>query len=410
MSAVEIRSRSERRLKLGVAGLGKAFSVMLPSLAAEPRIELIAAADPRPEATRRFAEDFGARVYASVEELCGDSNVEVVYLATPHQHHAEHVATAAAHGKHVLVEKPMAISLGECDRIIAAVEQAGIVLVVGHSHGFDRPILRAREIIAGGTVGAARMINAQYYTDFLYRPRRPEELVTAQGGGVVFSQGAHQVDIVRLLGGGKVARVRALTGAWDPARPTEGAYAAILDFADGPFASILYNGYAHFDGDEFCAGIGELGREKPADWYGGARRSLERAANAAEETALKQRRNYGGDDYRDPGAPSAAGAWYEHFGLVLVSCDRADLRPLPNGVMIYGDHEARFEPLPQPRVPRAEVFDELFDAIVMGRPPLHDARWAKATLEVCLAMLDSSRERREIALRYQVAVPSSHKV
>ena len=405
MSDVEIPSRPERRLRLGVAGLGRAFTVMLPSLAAESRIELVAAADPRPEATHRFVEDFGARAYRSVDELCADANVEVVYLATPHQLHAAHVAIAAAHGKHILVEKPMAISLEECDRIISAVEREGILLVVGHSHGFDRPILRAREIIARGEVGALRMINAQYYTDFLYRPRRPEELVTAEGGGVIFSQAAHQVDIVRLLGGGKVVSVRASTGAWDSARPTEGAYAALLNFANDAFASILYSGYAHFDSDEFCDGIGESGRKKTADSYGGARRSLERAASAAEEAALKQRRNYGGGDYHPAIEPSAAGAWYEHFGLVLVSCDRADLRPLPNGVMIYGDQEARFEALPQPRVPRAEVFDELFDAIVMGRPPLHDARWAKATLEVCLAMLDSARERREIVLRHQVAVP-----
>jgi phthalate 4,5-cis-dihydrodiol dehydrogenase len=409
MSDVETGSRPGRRLRLGAAGLGRAFTVMLPSLAAEPRIELVAAADPRREATRRIAEDFGARVYASVEELCGDADVDVVYVATPHQHHAEHVAIAAAHGKHILVEKPMAISLEECDRIIAAVERAGIVLIVGHSHGFDRPILRTREIIAGGEVGAVRMINAQYYTDFLYRPRRPEELVTAEGGGVVFSQGVHQVDIVRLLGGGRVASVRALTGAWDSARPTEGAYAALLNFANGAFASILYSGYAHFDGDEFCNGIGESGRKKTADWYGSARRSLRRAANPAEEAALKQRRNYGGGDYHPSAAPSAASAWYEHFGLVLVSCDRADLRPLSNGVTIYGDEETRFEPLPLPGIPRADVFDELFDAIVMGRPPLHDARWAKATLEVCLAMLDSARDRREIVLRHQVPVPSPRK-
>src|SRR6516225_765606 len=217
MSDVEIASRPERRLRLGVAGLGRAFTVMLPSLAAESRIELVAAADPRPEATHRFVEDFGARAYRSVDELCADANVEVVYLATPHQLHAAHVAIAAAHGKHILVEKPMAISLEECDRIISAVEREGILLVVGHSHGFDRPILRAREIIARGEVGALRMINAQYYTDFLYRPRRPEELVTAEGGGVIFSQAAHQVDIVRLLGGGKVVSVRASTGAWDSA-------------------------------------------------------------------------------------------------------------------------------------------------------------------------------------------------
>ena len=117
--------------------------------------------------------------------------------------------------------------------MIEATERAGVRLIVGHSHSFDRPILRAREIIAGGALGKVRMIQAQYYTDFLYRPRRPEELVTAQGGGVVFSQGAHQVDIVRLLGGGRVRSVRALTGAWDAARPTEGAYAALLTLRGG---------------------------------------------------------------------------------------------------------------------------------------------------------------------------------
>ena len=74
------------------------------------------------------------------------------------------------------------------------------------------------------------MITAINYTDFLYRPRRPEELDTAQGGGALFNQAPHQVDIVRLLGGGRVASVRAMTGAGIAARPTEGAYAALLTF------------------------------------------------------------------------------------------------------------------------------------------------------------------------------------
>src|SRR5205823_7610551 len=105
------------------------------------------------------------------------------------------------------------------------------------------------------------------------RPRRPEELVTASGGGVVLSQGAHQVDIVRLLGGGRVATVRAVTGAWDAQRPTEGAYAALLCFDGGVFASLTYSGYAHFDADEFCGGIGELGAAKEPASYGAARRN-----------------------------------------------------------------------------------------------------------------------------------------
>jgi phthalate 4,5-cis-dihydrodiol dehydrogenase len=397
---------------MGVAGLGRAFTVMLPTLLADRRVELVAAADPRPEATQRFAADFGARAHDSVAALCSNPDVEVVYVATPHEHHAAHVAMAASHRKHVLVEKPMAITLAECRQMIASADRAGVCLIVGHSHSFDRPILRAREIIASGAVGAVRMINAQYYTDFLYRPRRPEELVTERGGGVVFSQGAHQIDIVRLLGGGRVRSVRALTGAWDRNRPTEGAFAALLTFDDGAFASLLYSGYAHFDSDELCGAIGELGAPKDASQYGSARRNLKRAANADQEATLKSARNYGGAEYpkQTPTPATGGGAdnarWHQHFGWIVISCERADVRPLPTGVMIYGDAEARLDALPMPRVPRAEVIDELYDAIVHGRAPLHDGKWATATLEVCLAILQSSREEREVTLAHQVAVPS----
>jgi phthalate 4,5-cis-dihydrodiol dehydrogenase len=399
---------TERRLRLGVAGLGRAFTLMLPTLTADPRIELVAAADPRPEARARFAAEFGGRVCASVEALCADAEVEVVYVATPHQLHADHVEAAAAGGKHVLVEKPMAITLDECRRMIDAAERANVRLIVGHSHSFDAPILRAREIIASGALGAVRMINAQYYTDFMYRPRRPEELVTARGGGAVFSQAAHQVDIVRLLGGGRVHSVRAQTGAWDPARATEGAYAALLVFDDGSYASLAYSGYAHFDGDELCGGVGELGAVKSDRDYGAARRNLRRAADPGEETALKNARNYGGVDYveRAAAALPPAPPSHQHFGLVLVCCERGDLRPMPDGVMIYGDGERHLEPLPKPRVPRVEVIDELYAAVVSGRTPLHGGRWAMATLEVCLAMLRSAGEQRDVVLDHQVGLPS----
>jgi len=232
-------------LRLGVAGLGRAFMLMLPTLRADPRVRLVSASDPRDEARRRFLADFGGRAYEGVEALCADPDVDVVYIASPHQFHAEHVVAAARHGKHALVEKPIALTLAECETMIEASRQAGTLLLVGHSHSFDAPILRARALISEGSFGGVRMIHALNYTDFLYRPRRPEELDTKQGGGVVFSQGAHQVDIVRLLGGGKVRSLRAQTGAWDAARPTEGAYSALLTFEGGTFATLTYSGYAH---------------------------------------------------------------------------------------------------------------------------------------------------------------------
>jgi len=389
-----------RKLNLGVAGLGRAFTLMLPTFLADPRIRLVAAADPRPEARRQFADDFGAKDHQTIEALAADPDVEVVYLATPHQFHAAHTKLLANGGKHVLVEKPMAISLEECRSMIDAARAAKVHLIVGHSHSFDLPVLRARDLIAGGSYGDVRMIQALNYTDFMYRPRRPEELVTAQGGGVIFSQGAHQIDVVRLLGGGKVASVRAATGSWDPARPSEGAYSALLFFENGATASITYSGYAHFDSDEFCGWIAESGQAKDRNVYGAARKALGSVGSAADEASLKAARNYGGDAY----APAAQvqDRWHQHFGVLLVSCDRADIRPLSNGVMIYGDTERKFEALPKPAVPRTEVIDELYDAVVNDRPPLHSGAWAMATLEVCLAILESASERRDVALSHQI--------
>jgi phthalate 4,5-cis-dihydrodiol dehydrogenase len=386
-----------KKLKIGAAGLGRAFSLMAPTFSADPRVELVAAADPRPEALQKVSQDFGARGFSSFESLVKDPRVEVVYIATPHQFHAEQACLAASHGKHLLVEKPMALSLPECRAMIEAARAAGVQLVVGHSHSFDRPILEARKIIDQGAVGKVRMITALYFTDFLYRPRRPEELATALGGGVVFNQAAHHVDIVRLLGGGRVRSVRAATGAWDPARPTEGAYSCLLSFEDGAFATIVYSGYAHFDADEFCGWIAESGLPKHPGRYGTSRKALETAKN---ELSLKNKKNYGGADFSSPGGKRL----HQHFGPIIVSCEKADLRPLPSGVMVYANDAQRLEPLAAPAVPRAEVIDELYGAIVEGRAPLHSGEWALATMEVCIAILESARGQKEVELQNQIAL------
>ena len=392
------------RLRLGVAGLGRAFTLMLPALKQDDRVALVAAADPRPEARRQFAEEFSARTFASVEELCADADVDAIYIATPHQFHAAHAIRAAAAGKHVLVEKPMALTIEECRAMVAAAADANIQLIVGHSHSFDAPYQRAAELVQSGRFGAVRMIHAVNYTDFLYRPRRREELATQQGGGVIFSQAAHQVDVVRLLAGGRASSVRALTGAWDAARPTEGAYAALLTFDTGAFASLTYSGHGRFDTDEFCGWVGESGRRRDPAQYATARRLLRHVASADEEEALKNLRTYGATSAA-PAGSVAERLLHQHFGFVLVSCENADLRPMPDGVMIYADEKRWLEALPAPAIPRAEVIDELTGAVLHGRSPLHSGHWGLATMEVCLAILQSAREQKEIALTHQIGVP-----
>jgi phthalate 4,5-cis-dihydrodiol dehydrogenase len=393
-------------LRLGVVGLGRAFMLMLPTFAHHPLIQLVAAADPREEARRRFESDFSrpqapARSYDSVEALCGDESVEALYIASPHQFHVAHVRLAAAHGKHVLVEKPMALTIADCQAMIAAARAGGVHLLVGHSHSFDAPYLKAAELIRSGRFGSARMITASNHTDFLYRPRRPARCRAPPGGGVVFSQGAHQVDIVRLLGGGLVSTVRATTGRFDPARPTEGAYQAFLVFADGASATLTYSGYGRYDSDDQLGWIGEMGQRRDPESYGTARRGLAQVSTPEEEAALKNTRTYG--VAQSPIALPPAAIGHNHFGPITICCEQTDLRPLAEGVMIYADERRWLEPLPAPTVPRAEVVEELHAAVKAGIAPLHSGAWGLATLEVCLAILASADTGREIALQHQIS-------
>src|SRR5262245_23167619 len=134
-------------LRLGVAGLGRAFSVMLPAFTRHPAVRLVGAADPRPEARKRFSEELSAKAYDSVAALFNDPAVAAFYVATPHQFHCEHATQAAQAGKHLLIEKPMALSLKDGTAIVEAVRKAGVQAVVGHSHSFDAPVRHLRALV-----------------------------------------------------------------------------------------------------------------------------------------------------------------------------------------------------------------------------------------------------------------------
>lgn len=395
---------SDTPIKLGVIGLGRAFSLMLPTLVQDDRVRLVAATDPRPEALRQFVQDFSGRTYGSAQELCEDGEIEAVYISSPHQFHAQHTVLAARAGKHVLVEKPMSVAIEDGLDMIAAADKAGVHIVVGHSHSFDAPVLKARELVRSGAFGRLGMITALQFTDFMYRPRRPEELVTAEGGGVIFSQGAHQIDVVRLLAGGKARSVRAGTGVWDTARPSEGAYSAHMTFETGAFASLTYSGYAHFDSDEFMDWVAESGTQKQPAAYWSARAALASVGTAEAEAALKASRTYGGSAYESGAARPDAARWHQHFGMVLASCANGDIRPLPDRVMVYADGERKAVSLTPPAIPRKEVIDELWAAVRDNTVPLHCGRWALATLEVCHGIIQSARTGCEIKLVHQVAL------
>jgi len=390
-------------LRLGMAGLGVASTQILPPIAKLPFIKITAAADMRADAVAKFREQYRAEGYTRIEELCASPNVDAVYIATPNSLHAEHAIIAAKHKKHIIVEKPMAMDLAECDAMNEAADKYGVKLLCGHTHSFDPPIRKIREIVKSGELGKLCMINSWNYNEFMYRPRMKHELAMTRG--VVLNQGPHHVDIVRLIGGGMVRSVRAMTGVWDPARQWEGSYTCYLEFADGTPATLVYSGYGFFDTAELFDWIGEGGQQRAPETNLSVRAKLREVRTAEEEEQLKEGMRFGGKREGEFSHVWSGERKQPFFGHTVVSCQKGDIRQTPDGLKIYGESEQREIQLPAGSRGREAEVEELYDAVVNGRPVFHGGRWGAATLEVCLAMLESAQQRKEIMLSHQVASP-----
>ena len=380
-------------IHIGIVGLGAAGRAFLPAIAAHPGWQLVAVADPVQHVREHATRELGVSAYASLEDLLAHAGLDAVYIATPTDLHLAHVTLACAAKKHVLVEKPMATTVAEASAMIAAADAAGVRLLVGHSHSYDMPIKAMRELIAGGTLGRVRMVNTWCFTDWMYRPRRPDELDTTLGGGVTNRQGSHQFDIIRLLCGGMTKSVRATTFDWDPARRAIGAHVAYLDFADGAAATAVYNGYGNFSSMDLGFDISEWGFMQPP----ASRTPLLRpapGATAEDELRAKQQRAKTAIPGNAPYQP--------FFGLTLVSCERGEIRQSPRGLYVSNSAGQQEIVLPTDQSPRDLVMAEFHDALTGKAQALHDGRWGRANLEVCAAAISASAGGRDIALHYQV--------
>ena len=379
------------KIRIGIVGMGAAGWAFLPPIRGNPAFELAAVAEPATEVREAVVTEIGVPAYADLPGMLRNTPLDAVYIATPTELHPAHVAEVCAAKKHILTEKPMAIRVEQAQEMIDAASRAGVVLQVGHSHSYDLPLARMREIVQSGALGRARMIHTWNFTDWMVRPRRAAELDIEQGGGVTYRQGAHQVDILRLIGGGLVKSVRATTFDWDQSRRSIGAHTIYLNFTDGTAATAVYNGYGHFAGTELIGGIGE--------WGEAARPRTEPKPAAAQspeqELAAKRKRARTAIPASAPHQP--------HFGLTLVSCERGDIRQSPDGLLVYSERGRQEIALPNDKSPRDRVIAEFADAIA-GKPVTHTGRWGLANLEVCTAAIESSRTGREIELQHQVAV------
>ena len=383
-------STALKPLRVGLAGLGAVSGQVLRAFPAEG-VVLAAAADLRAGARADFTKRYDRPAFDSIEAMCRSPEIDAVWIATPNDLHAAHSIMAAEHGKHVFCEKPIAITLAETERMIATAERAGVQLLAAHSKIFDTPIQAIRRLIVGGRLGNVVQINSLMFNDWLQRPRVPAEVDTARGGGVVFRQAPHLIDIVRYLGGGMVSAVRAIAGKWDPHFDTEGNFGAMLFFANGAVATIGFSGYGYFDVTELTWNIGVYGDQKDP-------RAAKRPRRTGATTQEDKMANPAFAASTDQAKPAKR---MPFFGLTVVSCERGVIRQSPDGLYLYtetGCEEVAVPPNPE----RVAELTELRDALRDQRAVFPDGRWGAATLEVCLAILESARSGKEVTLSRQV--------
>lgn len=360
---------------------------MLPYLAGHSAVQLTGVCDVRIGTLDSLPVPASVRRWSRLEEVLS-SDVDAVYVATPTHLHAAHAIAALRAGKHVVIEKPVSVTLEEADAIVAAADQTGRKVVVGHSHSFEPAIQLMRALILSGRVGALRALNAFNATDWMYRARLPGEFVREAGGGVVHRQGVHHADMLRYLAGGGPRAVRASIGDWDAARPGDGSYSALLSFDDGVVATVFYSGYDHFPATELTHGIGENGRSA-LPGHARARKAL-RAVGGA----LSGKHGAGLAAQMERLAPGRHPAC---FGLLVAHCTHADLRIDPHGVQVFGDDACFTLPIAGLPAGRHAVLDELV-AAAQGGPTVHDARWGRANLAMCHAMVESSGKAADVLL------------
>lgn len=375
-------------MNVGIAGLGLGALFTLPWFRRDDRFAIIAAADPREEAREQFASACGGRTYVDVVELCDDPDVDLVYIATPHYLHGPHALAAIERGKHVLIEKPLARTVAEAEAIADTADRAGVLALYGHSHAFDPAVAELRRIVASGQLGTLGFILSFNYNDVMYRPRATWELDPVRSGGTPFIQGAHQIDVVRAIAGAPLTAYHGWSVALDERRVVPGSHAAWLSFGPGTGATVVFNGYGHFDSAEWLDWTAESGAARRATAH---RESLAEFANfaggdGAGEDIARGARRIGVSAL--PEAETASGQ--ENFGVTIVTCERGDLRTTGTGYTIHGDGGPRAVSLPRASG-REAVLDLVHAAVVEGVAPWIDARWAVDTVRACDAM-----ERRNL--------------
>ena len=226
---------SEPSLRVGVLGCGSRAAVYCDDAARLSNMRLTAYADVRQAAADAFLAGYGGDYSTNdAARVLADPQIDAVLICTWHDTHTEYALQAAAHGKHILIEKPMALTIDECWRIERAAAQAGVTVCIGHKMRFMPLVRRAKQLVGQPLLLAGQMMNN----------RVPDDIWSLQpgvGGGTVLGAGCHTADLLCYLAGADPVEVYAAGN--NSIHQTPGLVdnvVATVRFANGVIAALIH--------------------------------------------------------------------------------------------------------------------------------------------------------------------------
>jgi predicted dehydrogenase len=225
-------------VRMGIIGAGGWGRMHARTYASTAGVQLTGVVDSDTARAEALAEEFDAKAYSDARGMLASSEIDAVSIVTPDFAHDDLLLDAVAAGKHILCEKPLAMTVEACERIVAAAEQAGILLMVDFHARWSPPIYRAFEALRGGEIGAPQHV----YYRLNDRISVPTEMLSwADKSSVLWFVGSHAIDTVRWLLQDEAARVYCVSGrSVLKQRGIESAdyYLSTLEFQNGATAVI----------------------------------------------------------------------------------------------------------------------------------------------------------------------------
>ena len=230
---------SDAPVRLGVLGAGiiaKSFMEAAPDVS---DLEVATVCDIDENRARSLAEPQNIAWETDYHAVLTDDSIQAVYIALPHHLHEEVAIAAAEAGVHILLEKPMANSLAEADRMLAAQKRAGIKLMIGFTHRFHSELESAKRLIDAGELGQLTLAIDVMTTGGVIPGWFWQK--SEAGGGVLHVNGAHSFDRLRWLMGSEIVEVFAYTDTYDSRKTVEDSAVVALRFANGAMGMTVHN-------------------------------------------------------------------------------------------------------------------------------------------------------------------------